>query len=111
MTVPIDGVFSTQTVGWLHASATTFWVQIPGTLVALVTIFVVLTAVAQHYGDSIDEPFDPSNAMHLLAASAAGGLHDVFHGTEEKNIQAVEDFNIVLSSLPGRGPALVRNTV
>ncbi|KAJ7877881.1 hypothetical protein B0H13DRAFT_2546065 [Mycena leptocephala] len=111
MSVPIDGVFSTQTVGWLHASATTFWVQIPGTLVALVTIFVVLTAVAQHYGDSIDEPFDPSNAMHLLAASAAGGLHDVFHGTEEKNIQAVEDFNIVLSSLPGRGPALVRNTV
>ncbi|KAJ7347540.1 hypothetical protein DFH08DRAFT_161845 [Mycena albidolilacea] len=111
MTVPIDGLHSTQTVGWLHASATTFWVQIPGTLVALVTIFVVLAAVAKHHGEPIDESFDPSNAMHLLAASAAGGLHDVFHGTEEKNIRAVEDLNIVLSSLPGRGPALVRNTV
>ncbi|KAF7359849.1 hypothetical protein MVEN_00710300 [Mycena venus] len=111
ITVPIDGLYSTQTVGWLHASATTFWVQVPGTLVALITIFVVLAAVAQYYGDSIDESFDPSNAMHLLAASAAGGLHDVFHGTEEKDIQAVEDVNIVLSSLPGRGPALVRNTV
>ncbi|KAJ7330327.1 hypothetical protein DFH08DRAFT_815244 [Mycena albidolilacea] len=33
-------------------------------------------------------------------------LPAVLHGTEEKNIRAVEDFNIVLSSLPGRGPAL-----
>ncbi|KAJ6477226.1 hypothetical protein DFH09DRAFT_1467888 [Mycena vulgaris] len=111
MTVPIDGLFSTQTVGWLHASATTFWVQIPGTLVALITILVVLAAVAQHHGDSIGKPFDPSNAMHLLAASAAGGLQDVFNGTEEKDIQAVEDVNIILSSLPGRGLALFKNAV
>ncbi|KAJ7734135.1 hypothetical protein B0H16DRAFT_1731973 [Mycena metata] len=85
---------------------------LPRTLVALITISVVLLSVARDSaGDGVRPPFDPTNAMHLLAASAAGGLHDVFTGTEEKDIEAARDVNIVLESIPGRGPALTRSTL
>ncbi|KAJ7759781.1 hypothetical protein DFH07DRAFT_957897 [Mycena maculata] len=104
----VGGTFSTETVGWLPASLTTFWVLIPGTLVAL-TIFIVLSAVAQHCGDPTGEPFDPSNVAHLLAA--AGGLRNMFAGTEENDIKAVEDVNIVLLSSPGRAPEFIKRTV
>ncbi|KAJ7146668.1 hypothetical protein C8R44DRAFT_898804 [Mycena epipterygia] len=104
-----SGTFYTDTAGWLPASLATFWVLIPGTLVALTTIFIVLSAVAQHCGEPAGQPFDPSNVAHLLAA--AGGLHDVFTGTEEKDIKAVEDVNIVLLSSPGRAPEFIRGTV
>ncbi|KAJ6617244.1 hypothetical protein B0H10DRAFT_1327543 [Mycena sp. CBHHK59/15] len=108
MTIPTTGTYFTDTVGWTHVSATTIWVLIPGTLVAIVTIIVVLVAVAQHAGDPEGELFDPTNAMHLVAAAAAGGLNNTFTGIGEKDLQAGERVNIVLGSIPGRGPALVR---
>ncbi|KAJ7133154.1 hypothetical protein C8R44DRAFT_977440 [Mycena epipterygia] len=109
ITTEAIGTFYTDTAGWLPASLTTFWVLLPGTLVALTTIFIVLSAVAQHCGEPAMEPFDPFNVVHLLAA--AGGLHDVFTGIEEKDIKAVEDVNIVLLSSPGRAPEFIRGTV
>jgi hypothetical protein len=112
MSTNSSGLYYTQTVGWMHVSATTFWVLFPGTLVALITISVVLFSVARDTaGDTVRAPFDPTNAMHLLAASAAGGLHDVFTGTEEKDIEAARDVKVVLESIPGRGPALIRSTL
>lgn len=104
MTVPSEGLFYSEIVGWTHA--TTFWVLIPGTIVAIATIWVVLVAVAHHAGDPEGEPFDPANAMHLVSASAAGGLSNVFTGTEAADIRAVERVNVVLATIDGRTPAL-----
>ncbi|KAJ7839090.1 hypothetical protein B0H13DRAFT_1911442 [Mycena leptocephala] len=51
-------------------SQPTAWVLIPGTILALITILVVLVAVADHAGDAVGEPLDP--AMHRAPASSAG---------------------------------------
>jgi hypothetical protein len=67
-------------------------------------------AVAQHAGDEKGVDFDPTDATHLVAASAAGGLNNMFVGTKEEDIRAVEDGNVFLSTIPGRGPALIRGT-
>jgi hypothetical protein len=93
----------------LSASAATICALIPGTIIAIATIYIVLAAVA--YSDHEGDPFDPANAMHLVTASAAGGLNNVFSGTEEEDIKAAQDVKIVLGVVPGRGPALIRRAV
>ncbi|KAJ6448708.1 hypothetical protein C8R45DRAFT_1224623 [Mycena sanguinolenta] len=108
MSVSTNGTFYTETIGWIHASSVTLLELIPGTIVAIVTIYAVVVAVAQHAEDEKGEDFDPTDATHLVAASAAGGLNNVFVGTKEEDIWAVEDGNVFLSTIPGRGPALIR---
>ncbi|KAJ7495015.1 hypothetical protein FB451DRAFT_1387111 [Mycena latifolia] len=108
MTIAMNGTIYSQTVGWSHASASTIWVLIPGALVALATIIVVVVAVAEHAGDPASDVFEPSSVMHLVAVAAAGGLSDAFTGMSEQEIQAAERVNVVLGSIPGRGPALIR---
>ncbi|KAJ7924630.1 hypothetical protein B0H13DRAFT_2315344 [Mycena leptocephala] len=104
-----NGHVVSQTAGWLSASAATICALIPGTIIAIATIYIVLAAVA--YSDHEGDPFDPANAMHLVTASAAGGLNNVFSGTEEEDIKAAQDVKIVLGVVPGRGPALIRRAV
>jgi hypothetical protein len=104
-----NGTFYTETIGWIHASPVTLLELIPGTIVAIFTIYTVIVAVAQHTGDQKDDYFDPSDVTHLVAASAAGGLNNMFVGTKER--RSVEDDNVFLSTIPGRGPALIRGTI
>ncbi|KAF8194767.1 hypothetical protein K438DRAFT_1968712 [Mycena galopus ATCC 62051] len=101
-----EGTLYNQYVGWVHVSATTFWVLIPGALVAIATVWVVLIAVVQHAGEPVGEPFDPSNPIHLVAASAAGGLSDVLAGIKEEDIKAAEHTTVALGVFKGRSPAL-----
>ncbi|KAJ7506105.1 hypothetical protein B0H11DRAFT_1974779 [Mycena galericulata] len=107
MTLSTEGNFTTNIAGWASASASTFWVLLPGTIIALITILIVLRAIAEHSGDSTGPPFDPSNPMHLLAASASGGLHDLFTG-RGKDTEEAEDVRIILTSTPDQLPALRR---
>ncbi|KAJ7192566.1 hypothetical protein GGX14DRAFT_594393 [Mycena pura] len=111
MAINTTGVFSSDTFGWIHESATAGWVLLPGLIVALVTISVVLTAVAKHASYGEHPPFDPSNSRHLIAAAAAGGLHGTFTSTEEEDIRRAESYSVVLGYIPGRGPALIRTSV
>ncbi|KAJ7624015.1 hypothetical protein B0H17DRAFT_1111929 [Mycena rosella] len=105
MTIPMVGTAFIQTMGWTRLGPSSLWVLVPGTLVALVTIIVVVASVAQCTGDPLSNMFDPSNAMHLVEAAAAGGLHEKFTGTSGNR----ERVSIVLGTIPGRGPALVRS--
>ncbi|KAJ7450945.1 hypothetical protein B0H11DRAFT_316930 [Mycena galericulata] len=109
MTTTTEGMFFTQTVGWLRFPATTFFVLIPGAIVAFGTISLVL-AVLGHPADVGAEAFDPTDAIHILAASAAGGLHDIFKGTADQDIEAANGVHVVLECIPDRGPALIRRT-
>ncbi|KAJ6525042.1 hypothetical protein DFH09DRAFT_1329148 [Mycena vulgaris] len=93
MNVSTEGTFHSDTVGWIHASPGTFLELIPGTLMAIFAIYAVVTTLAYHPVNSKDEPFDPSDPMHLMAASAAGHLNKVFTGTKKENILAVEEAN------------------
>ncbi|KAJ6452440.1 hypothetical protein C8R45DRAFT_1040655 [Mycena sanguinolenta] len=106
MAIPTEGTLDGQIVGWREISFDTFYVMIPGTLVAIATIWVVLMTLAHHSGDLEQGPFDPANAMHIMTASAAGGLQNVFTGTEATVMRRVGDVHVVLQSIPGRPPAL-----
>jgi hypothetical protein len=110
MSIPTHGTFYAETLGWAYASQTTRWILIPGTLVALVTISIVVVALHRHVGDIPKESdyFDPSNAVHLVIAAAAGGLHNAFRGLDREEIREGEKLDVVLGCMPGRGFALVR---
>ncbi|KAJ7675592.1 hypothetical protein DFH06DRAFT_662965 [Mycena polygramma] len=111
MTVPLHGTLHTETLGWAYIGRTTGWVLVPGTLITLATIAVVGAALYRHVGDLPGDShhrFDPSNPLHLMAAAAAGGLNNSFRGLSGKDMEEGERLNVVLGSIPGRGPALVR---
>ncbi|KAJ7734328.1 hypothetical protein DFH07DRAFT_967651 [Mycena maculata] len=111
MSIPTTGALFTETMGWSYEStAATRWVLVPGTLIAVFTICVVGVALYRHDGDLPRESdqFDPSNPLHLMAAAAAGGLDNAFKGLGHKDMKDGEKLDVVLGSIPGRGPALVR---
>ncbi|KAJ7467518.1 hypothetical protein FB451DRAFT_1482730 [Mycena latifolia] len=110
MMIPTNGTFHTETLGWAYASGTTRWVLVPGTLIAFATIVVVIGAFYHHVGDIPKEShqFDPSDPLHLVAAAAAGGLNNTFTGLGPRDMKEGEKLDVVLGSIPGRGPALVR---
>ncbi|KAJ7114217.1 hypothetical protein C8R46DRAFT_1239914 [Mycena filopes] len=110
MSIPTNGTLYTETMGWAYASETTRWVLIPGTLIAFSTVLVVVMALYRHAGEFPHESnqFDPSNPLHLMSAAAAGGLNDAFRGLSGKDLKEGEKLDVVLGSIPGRGPALVR---
>ncbi|KAJ6549966.1 hypothetical protein B0H19DRAFT_1160141 [Mycena capillaripes] len=110
MTIPTQGSLSIQIVGW-RSSVITILVLIPGTIVALATIYVALVCAAHHTVHALGEAFDPESAMHLLSASAAGDLNTVFTSTDPAHLKAVESVSIGLENISGKGPALkVRRT-
>ncbi|KAJ7192565.1 hypothetical protein GGX14DRAFT_479910 [Mycena pura] len=111
MTTTSNGLYLSDTFGWTKQSAAAGWALLPGFVVALVTITVVVTAVAKHASDGEHPPFDPSNSRHLVAAAVAGGLHETFTSTEEEDIRRAESYSVVLGYIPGRGPALIRTSV
>ncbi|KAF8145672.1 hypothetical protein K438DRAFT_1991646 [Mycena galopus ATCC 62051] len=109
MTVPVEGVFHSDTVGWLQASPVTLLELIPGLLLAIFTIYAIIITLAYNAVDPKNEPFDPTDPLHLMAASAAGYLHNVFTGTRTENLMAVEEANVFLRDIEGRGPGLIRS--
>ncbi|KAJ7609988.1 hypothetical protein DFH06DRAFT_175568 [Mycena polygramma] len=108
--IPTNGTFRTETLGWTYVSRTTRWVLMPGTIIALATIVVVTVALYLHVGDLPKESnqFDPSDPLHLITAASAGGLNNAFKGFSRNDIQEGEKLKVVLGSVAGRGHALVR---
>ncbi|KAK7058133.1 hypothetical protein R3P38DRAFT_3547581 [Favolaschia claudopus] len=109
MTIYTSGTHQTETMGWTHsASYVTAIELLPGAIIALITIIVVFAAVAKHAADpKYDEYFDPSDALHLVAASANGGLDSVFVRKERRDIESAEDTMVFLGSTAARGPVLL----
>ncbi|KAF8188764.1 hypothetical protein K438DRAFT_1971942 [Mycena galopus ATCC 62051] len=99
-----------DSIGWIHASPITWLELIPGTIVAILTICTVVMGVAHHAGDLGGGFFDPSDALHLVTASAAGGLNEVFPGPKQEGTREAENVNVRLGTIPGRGPVLLRST-
>ncbi|KAJ7820968.1 hypothetical protein B0H13DRAFT_1921059 [Mycena leptocephala] len=94
ISIPTQGVLHTETFGWAYGSQSTRWVLVPGTLIALATILI---------GGG---PVRSSDPLRLIAAAAAGGLNNAFRGLSEKDVKEGEQSDVVLGSIPGRGPAL-----
>ncbi|KAJ7097022.1 hypothetical protein B0H15DRAFT_945703 [Mycena belliarum] len=105
MVVPTNGTFRTETFGWTYNNRATQWVLLPGTFLMVTTIILVIVAVSRDPGDVSRNSglFDPTNPLHLMSAAVAGGL--TFRGQER---QEHKELRVVLTFIPGRGPALVR---
>ncbi|KAJ6472836.1 hypothetical protein C8R47DRAFT_1076739 [Mycena vitilis] len=111
ITKPMHGMWTIQTLGWQrYSSGATAWIPIPGLFMACSTLALVLIALYRHGAEMrTDEPtFDPSNPLHLMAAASAGGLNGAFRGLKDRDIHEGGKLTVVLGSVPGRGPALVR---
>ncbi|KAJ7634408.1 hypothetical protein FB45DRAFT_908828 [Roridomyces roridus] len=113
MTVPTTGTWNTETMGWKgFSSGTTVWILLPGLFMAFATLALVIIAVYRHWDalhtDSHGDTFDPSNPLHLIAVASAGGLQHVFKGFRDDDIDEGAKLDVLLGSVPGRGPALVR---
>ncbi|KAJ7865334.1 hypothetical protein B0H14DRAFT_3443032 [Mycena olivaceomarginata] len=105
--VHVEGVMHSDTVGWLQALPVTLLELIPGLLIAIFTIYAIITTLAYNSVDLTNKLFDPSDPLHLMAASAAGYLHNVFTGTRTENLMAVEEANVFLRDIEGRGLGLI----
>ncbi|KAJ7249837.1 hypothetical protein C8J57DRAFT_1239405 [Mycena rebaudengoi] len=108
MTIPTNGTYYTEAMGWTYTSGSMRWILVPSTVIAFSTIAIVLVALYRHGGEIGIRPFHPSSPMHLMAAAATGGLTDVFRGIEDRDIKEGEKLNVVLGSIPDCGPELVR---
>ncbi|KAK7043428.1 hypothetical protein R3P38DRAFT_3308996 [Favolaschia claudopus] len=109
MTIYTSGTHQTETMGWTHSSSYVTAIELlPGAIIALITIVVVFAAVAKHAADpKYDEYFDPSDALHLVAASANGGLDSVFVRKERRDTESAENTMVFLGSTAARGPMLL----
>ncbi|KAJ7605689.1 hypothetical protein DFH06DRAFT_1487151 [Mycena polygramma] len=106
-----NGTWNTETLGWKrYSTATTIWILIPGLFMACSTLTLVMVAIYRHGGEmrTHSTTFDPSNPLHLMAAASAGGLNNVFRSLRNKDIHEGGQTTVLLGSVPGRGPALVR---
>ncbi|KAJ6448154.1 hypothetical protein C8R45DRAFT_948145 [Mycena sanguinolenta] len=104
--ISTEGVLRGQIVSWLELSLDTFYVMIPGTLVAIATIWVVLKTLAHHSGAQEGQPFNPTKAMHIrYGLLSSWRVTKFLHGTGGR-YGGVENVQIVLQSIEGRPPGL-----
>ncbi|KAJ7268986.1 hypothetical protein C8J57DRAFT_329236 [Mycena rebaudengoi] len=106
MTIPIQGTLHTQFYGW-QFTASTSWVLVPGTIIAIGSIWVLLLTVARYAGDLEGKKFNPADTMQLVAASAAGGLKNVFPGTDEDAITKAKNTHIAIGAVQDRELAFI----
>lgn len=72
---PVNGTMYISTIGWTQQSATYLLAIIPITIITILTVACALYSILQpEKKDTGKRPFDASNPLHLIMASAAGGM-------------------------------------
>ncbi|KAJ7645625.1 hypothetical protein DFH06DRAFT_591229 [Mycena polygramma] len=82
MTNLVRARVETQYFGWT-LTWRTFFLLLPGTFIAFATLYVVYLTWHHRPLDRKSTVLDPADTMHVVAASAAGGLTGVLDGTDE----------------------------
>lgn len=112
MTRATAGVYRTETLGWSFVAKPTRIILLPTTLIALASIAVILVAWSRNPGQMGRRmDFDATNPLHLMAASAAGGLNDTFRGLGSRDIREGEKMAVILGPVQGRRTGLMRANV
>lgn len=70
---------------------------------ALVSIIITIRSLAIDKGLLPTTHFDPSNPLHLIVASSAGGLDGAFTGIDENGMQLSETVNLRLGLVDKQG--------
>ncbi|KAJ7645659.1 hypothetical protein DFH06DRAFT_1333293 [Mycena polygramma] len=82
MTISVRAHLETQYFGWMLNWFTSL-LLLPGTFIAFATLYVVYLTWQHHPLDRKSTFLDPADTMHIVAASAAGGLTGILNGTDE----------------------------
>ncbi|KDQ51038.1 hypothetical protein JAAARDRAFT_199429 [Jaapia argillacea MUCL 33604] len=113
MTVSYNGTLFAGTMGWQHhESSISFFILIPMTVTAILSIVMVCLSLKYRQGyedvtvrgkNGSPESFDPTHALHLILASSGRGLADAF---DSEDFTRNEGMALRLRSTL-EGPALV----
>jgi len=106
MRVATNGTYRATTIGWNQSQETAATVLLAPTFISIVSILIIVATLAYKFG-SHENPathfFDPGDILHIIAASSAGGLKDVFPPYHENNIENNETTRITLAPTDGPG--------
>jgi hypothetical protein len=82
-------------------------VLVPGTIIAIGSIWFLLLIMARYAGDLEGKKSNPAGRMQLVAASAARTLKNVFYGTDEDAIRKAKNTHIVIGAFQDRELAFI----
>jgi len=106
MRLATNGTYRATTIGWYQVGDTAGTVLLAPTFISVVSILIVVATLAYKRGcpeSPATHSFDPGDILHIIAASSAGGLKDVFPPYHENNIENNEHTRIALAPTDGPG--------
>ncbi|KIJ12368.1 hypothetical protein PAXINDRAFT_14847 [Paxillus involutus ATCC 200175] len=103
MTSNLRGNMTMVTMGWADRGPIYIFSILPLGIVTLVTMTAALYGLVQSWNECHDAgkrtPFDVPNTLHLIMASAEGGLASKLSGFYEKGLNDNESIPVKLTEL------------
>ncbi|KIK94964.1 hypothetical protein PAXRUDRAFT_827478 [Paxillus rubicundulus Ve08.2h10] len=104
MTSPVTGNMTMITVGWANRGPIYIFSILPLGIVTLLTMIAVLYSLVQSWKERHDPhkrtSFDVSDTLHLIMASAQGGLAADLAGFDQEGLKKNEGIAVQLTELP-----------
>jgi hypothetical protein len=104
MTSPVNGNMTMITVGWANRGPIYIFSILPLGIVTLLTMMAVIYSLVQSWKERHDPhkrtSFDVSDTLHLIIASAQGGLAEALSGFDAQGLKKNEGIRVKLTELP-----------
>ncbi|KAF8835841.1 hypothetical protein BDN67DRAFT_1072221 [Paxillus ammoniavirescens] len=105
MTSDLSGNMSMVTMGWADRGPIYIFSILPLGIVTLLTMIAAIYSLVQSWNERHDAgkrtSFDVSDTLHLIMASAEGGLASKLSGFDEQGLNENEKLQVNLTELPG----------
>ncbi|CAA7267201.1 unnamed protein product [Cyclocybe aegerita] len=104
MRLNINGTHRATTIGWHQARETAASVLIAPTFVSVVSILIIVATLASKGRNREPEAshyFDPGDILHIISASAAGGMKTELTPYHEDTVESSEHVQIKLVPVEG----------
>jgi hypothetical protein len=103
MTSPLNGTMLMVTIGWANHGPIYIFSILPLGMVTLLTTIAAIYSLVQSWKERHDPhrrtSFDVSDTLHLIMASAQGGLADHLLGFDAKGLMDNESIKVTLTEL------------
>ncbi|KAF8838214.1 hypothetical protein BDN67DRAFT_1023259, partial [Paxillus ammoniavirescens] len=104
MSSPVNGNMTMITMGWANRGAIYIFSILPLGIVTILTMMAVIYSLVQSWKERNDPhkrtSFDVSNTLHLIMASAQGGLAADLSGFDAEGLKNNEGIKVQLTELP-----------
>ncbi|KIJ17974.1 hypothetical protein PAXINDRAFT_97529 [Paxillus involutus ATCC 200175] len=105
MTSPLNGTMFVLTMGWANRGPIYIFSILPLGIVTLLTVLTAIYSLVQAWKERHDPwkqtSFDASDTLHLIMASAEGGLTSKLWGFDRTGLIANENIQVQLTELQG----------